>query len=101
MAGMHHALIIASRIVAGIVGATAFYCAIFLFANERGALQNRLEILWFAIDDRAKAIDSTSTALFTKIGDIVVRWTNWVFGDRLLSLRAFVTSSNLSCSGVI
>lgn len=87
--------------MAGIVGATAFYFSVFLYENERGNLQNRLENLWVAIDDRAKAIDSTSTALFNKIGDIVVRWTNWLFGDRFFSLRAFCTSTNLSLSGVI
>jgi hypothetical protein len=53
MAGMHHALMLTSRILAGIVGAFAFYCVTFMYENERGYLQNRLENLWIAIDDRA------------------------------------------------
>lgn len=96
---MHHALILASRILAGIVGIAAFYCAVFLYEDERKGLQNRLENLWYAIDDRAKAIDSTSMALFNKIGDILIGWTNWLFGERLFSLRAFLTSTNLYSVG--
>jgi hypothetical protein len=48
-----------------------------------------------------QAIDSTSMALFNKIGDILIGWTNWLFGERLFSLRAFLTSSNLYSVGGI
>jgi hypothetical protein len=102
MAGMHHALMIGSRILALLVFFFALYCVTFMYENERGYLQNRLETLWIAIDDKAKEINrSSSAALFNKIGDILVGWSNWLFGDRLFSLRGFLTSTNLSGVGVI
>jgi hypothetical protein len=51
---MHHALILVSRVVAGIVGGVAFYFALFLYEDEEGLWQNRIEKLWASVYDRAK-----------------------------------------------
>jgi hypothetical protein len=101
MAGMHHALILASRVLAGIVAAIAFYFAFFLYEDEEGAWQNRIENLWSAVYDRAKVTDSTSTALFNKIGDFLRTLFNRAFGKRLLSFRAIAVSLNLSLGGAL
>lgn len=84
---MHHALMIVSRIAAGVVGTIAFYLAFFLYEDEQGVWQNRLEQLWLTVYDRAKVIDSTSTALFNKIGQIVLNWSARIFGRKLISIR--------------
>jgi hypothetical protein len=99
MAGMHHALVLASRILAGIVAGISFYFAFFLYEDEEGVWQNRIENLWVSIYDRAKITESTSAALFNKFGDTLRKWFNYLFGKRLLSFRAFITSFNLSQIG--
>jgi hypothetical protein len=92
MAGMHHALMIASRVLAGIVGAIAFYFAFFLYEDEEGAWQNRIENLWSRVYDRAKVTDSTTLALFNKIAETLNEVFNHAFGKRLISVRAFINS---------
>ena len=99
MAGMHHSLIIASRLVVGAVGGIALYFALFLYEPEEGVWQNRIETLWSAIYDRAKVTDRTSTALFNKLGETLVYWADKLFGKTLFSLRAISTSVNLSLGG--
>jgi hypothetical protein len=96
---MHHALIVGCRVVAGLVGLFAFYLAFFLYEDEEGVWQNRVESLWIAVYDRAKTTDSTSAAIFNKIGETLKRFLNFIFGDSLLSTRAAVTSVNLSLVG--
>ena len=51
---MHHALIIVSRVVAGLVGALAFYLAFFLYEDEDGVWQNRVDNLWRSVYRRAQ-----------------------------------------------
>jgi hypothetical protein len=96
MAGMHHALILASRIVAGVVAGIAFYFALFLYEDEEGIWQNRIENLWASVYDRAKVTDRTSTALINKIAQILKNCFSWLFGDKLVSFQAISTSINLS-----
>jgi hypothetical protein len=58
MAGMHHALIIASRVVAGIVGGFAFYCVTFMYENEQGPTHHGLALgKW-----KAKAVSTDDTS---------------------------------------
>lgn len=96
---MHHALIIGSRVLAGLVGLIAFYFAFFLFEDEEGGWQNRLENLWIAVSDRAKITNSTSVALVNKIGDVLRRMFTQLFGDHMLSFQAVAVSTNLSLAG--
>jgi hypothetical protein len=90
--------ILAGRVIAGIAAATAFYFALFLFQDEAGIWQNRLETFWAAVYDRAKTTGST-TALFNQLGETLRKAFNRVFGERILSLQAFAISVNLSICG--
>jgi len=99
MAGMHHALMMASRIAAALFGVVAFYAAFFLYEDERGILQNRLEELWVEIYDRAKVTDSTSIALFNKISEVLSNEYNKIFGKKLISQKAVHASISLSVCG--
>jgi hypothetical protein len=98
---MHHALDLASRIMAGIVAAVAFYFAFFLFEDEEGVWQNRIENLWASIHDRARVTDTTSTALLNKLGDLFRRLFKSIYGEKLLSLRAIAVSTDLSIAGAL
>jgi hypothetical protein len=93
---MHHALVIVARWVSGLVGVLAFYLAFFMYKDEQGRLQNRLEVLRSSIEDRAKATTSTTVAALNKIADSFTRLINHSFGPKLFSLRAFFASFNLS-----
>lgn len=101
MAAMHHALTLASRIVAGVVAGIAFYFAFFLYEDEEGKWHNRIENLWAAVYDRAKVTDSTSTALFNRIGETLKHQFDALFGTRLISFQSFTTSVCLSMAGAI
>jgi hypothetical protein len=96
MAGMHHALMIAVRVLAGIIGAIAFYFAFFLYEDDEGRWQNRIEALWISVHDRAQTTHSTSTALLNEFGDTLGELFDALFGQKLLSFRAFSTSLLLS-----
>jgi len=96
---MHQALIIGSRVLVGLVGLIAFYFAFFLFEDEEGVWQNRLENLWIAISDTAEITNSTSNALINKIGDVLRRMFIQLFGDHMFSFRAVAVSTNLSLAG--
>jgi len=93
---MHHPLITGSRVLAGIVGVVAFYFAFFLYEDEEGIWQNRIENLWISVYDRARVTNSTTTALFNKLAKVLQRTFSLVFGERLLSIQAISVSSALS-----
>jgi hypothetical protein len=89
----------AGRVIAGIVGCFAFYMAFFLYEDEEGRWQNRIDELWVAVHDRARITDSVSIALFNKIAQTLVLAANRVFGKRLISIQMFAVSTNLSLAG--
>jgi hypothetical protein len=96
-----HGAAIAGRVFAGVVGCVCFYMAFFMYEDEEGAWQNRIEDFWSSIYDRAKVTDSTSTALFNKIGQTLRFHFDKLFGEKLWSMRSAATSVNLSYCGVL
>lgn len=96
---MHYALVVASRVVTGAVAALAFYLAFFLYEDEEGVWQNRIDDLWRAVNKRAKGTEGVTVALFNKIGQILNGGFTQIFGKKLLSFRSFAISINLSLAG--
>ncbi len=43
-------VLVIGRVLAGMVAAMAFYLAFFLYEDEEGKWQNRLENVWIAVD---------------------------------------------------
>src|SRR5664280_1339737 len=70
--------------------------AFFMYEDEQGRWQNRLNEFWVRVDDRAKITGRTSTALWNKISELVVSFLNKTFGARLFSARSVIASVNLS-----
>ena len=93
------AAVVAGRSLALAVACISFYLAFFLYEDEEGALRNRIDDLWIAVDERAKVTDSRSTALFNKIAQKLVAASVAVFGEALVSVRMFAVSTNLSLAG--
>ncbi len=104
-AGMPHWIslgdYIAGRVIAGLLGFLCLYMAFFLFEDEEGKWQNKLDGFWVSVDDRAKVVDRTSTALFNQIGRKLISACDLIFGERRVSVRAVATSVNLSLAGVL
>lgn len=94
-------LIIAGRVLSGCGGLLALYAAFFLFEDEEGRLQNRLEEVWVGIHDRAKQRGSTTAALLNSAGAKMDALMNRIFGKRLFGANAITTSLNLSAFGMV
>jgi len=95
-----HILSIVGRALAFAVGCVCFYLAFFLFEDEEGKLQNRIDSLWVSIDDRAKTTDSITTAVLNNIAKVLFRLFNRIFGEARFSVQLVSVSINLSFAGM-
>lgn len=91
-----HGAWIAGRALAGLIGCLCFYVALFMYEDEAGNWQNRLDNLWVSIYDRVKITSSLTIALFNTISQKLMHVFSWIFGSRLLSARSVSASINLS-----
>jgi hypothetical protein len=90
-------LLTVSRLFAICVGVLSYYAAFFMYEDEEGKWQNRIEELWVAINDREKlAGGSQASAFFNKVADVATRGFNRVLGRRLFSLQLVGVSSSYS-----
>lgn len=93
---MLHFLHLPLRVLAGIAGATAIYAALFLYEDEQGKIENRLEEWWIRLDDQRNAAVSRNTAFMRGIARLATAGFDRLFGRRLVSVHAFGVSSALS-----
>src|SRR5205809_3918280 len=84
----------------GAIGGLAIYVGCFLYEDEEGKLQNRLEKLSKSMRMRSEA--GESLPLVSTVAALVNRILNRILGARLLSWRMAVVSMWLSigCAGV-
>jgi hypothetical protein len=88
--------LIASKILAIVVGCATVFAALFMYEDEEGKWQNRIDELWVAIDDRARITGRKTVALLNKMSDVVTAGLDRVFGQRLLSFRSLGASTSYS-----
>src|SRR6266849_3677624 len=88
------------RTLAVLIGSLAFYIAFFMYEDEEGKWQNRIEKLWVTINDRAKFTVGKTSALFNKVSIVVSRTFDRIFGPKLISLRAVGVSTSYSLAGL-
>jgi hypothetical protein len=88
------------RILAVPTGCLTYYIAFFMYENEEGKWQNRMENLWVTIHDREEITGSKLLAFFNKISVVVTQGFDWIFGPRLFSLRAVGVSTSYSLAGL-
>lgn len=69
------------------LGLAAYYSAFFVYEDKERQLQNRIEQLWVAVNDRKKVTGSLASALFNKVAAVVQRAFDRVFGRNLFSLQ--------------
>jgi hypothetical protein len=91
----------AAHVLALVVGLLALYVAYFLYEDQQGRLQNRLEDIWIAIADRALLTDTKTTALFNKIAEAIGGGFTRFFGDELVSVQSIGVSLAYSLGGTL
>jgi hypothetical protein len=80
-------------------GGLLVYAVVTMFPDEEGMLQNRVENLWVAIDDKQKSAVGRATVLFNRIASYVTRIYNRILGVRLVSVQMVGVSSASSIAG--
>ncbi|HEY6293057.1 MAG TPA: hypothetical protein VI455_16015 [Terriglobia bacterium] len=89
---MGHALQLVLRFLAGAAGLTSVYAALFLYEDEQGKIQNKLEEWWIRFDDEERAALSRHTAFMKEVARLGTRGFDLLFKDRLFSRYAFSVS---------
>src|SRR6267154_2546999 len=80
-------LLMISQIFALVLGLTSFYFAFFMYEDEQGKLQNRVEQLWIAVNDRKRVTGEAAPALFNKVAEMVKRVFDQILGQKLVSFQ--------------
>ena len=84
------------RLFSGCVGLVSLYAALFMYEDEEGRWQSRIERLWIAVSDRSALAGSQFAALFIKVAEAVNFGFDRIFGPRLFSIR--MVGASTSCS---
>jgi hypothetical protein len=92
-------LVAALRLLAISIGILAYYAAFFMYEDQQGKWQNRIEELWVAIHDMEKMSGSMTSAFFNKVSVVVTRAFDRIFGSKLFSFRALGVSTSYSLAG--
>lgn len=82
-----------------IVGVLLVYTVVAMFPDEEGGLQNRIENLWIAIDDKQKSAVSRAIAILNRAASYITRVHNRVLGPQLISVQMIGVSSSPSLAG--
>jgi len=78
--------------VAFVFGLFCLVTAALLYPGEEGNIQSKFEDFWVRVDDYQKLALSGHAAFVTQLAKLETRLLDYVFGPRLLSVRAVVVS---------
>jgi hypothetical protein len=81
------------RIAAIMLGLLCLSISIFLYENQEGKIQSRLEALWIKIDDLQKATISKHLGFVRVISEAMLSIINRIFGERAFSLQSVCVSA--------
>jgi hypothetical protein len=84
------------RLICLVVGCLALYVAAFMYEDESGRWQSRVEELWVTISDRAKVIGSTTAAFFNEVSTVDTALLDRIYGRKVISVRMVGMSTVLS-----
>ena len=86
------------RVCIGLAGVAALYSAYFLYEDEAGRFQNRIEEFWVSIDERRRK--GESLALPNKVASLTNNMLNRILGTRLFSFRMVAITVCYSLAGL-
>ena len=81
-------------------GLLSLYAAAFLYGDQYGRIQNKLEEWWLRLSDRQKLAVSWNTAFVREIAGLETRMFDRLFGKTLASFRAIGVSQCLSLASL-
>lgn len=88
------------RVLAVPTGLLAYYIAFFMFEDQEGRWQNRIENLWIAVNDREQLSGGKTSALFNAVAGVVTRVLNRIFGRKLVSFQFVGVSLSYSVAAM-
>src|SRR5579871_1992059 len=86
--------------LAFVVSLAAYYCAAFMYEDEQGELQNRVERLWVAINDKKKLSGGEASIFFNKVARVVQRVFDRIYGKDLISAQLIGVSVCYALAGL-
>ena len=81
-------------------GLLSLYAAAFLYEDEYGRIQSKLEEWWIRLSDKQSLAISRHAAFMRELAKLETQLLDGLFGDRLLSLRAIGVSQCLSVASM-
>ncbi len=81
-------------------GGLLLYGSMFLYEDEQGKVQNRLEGWWVKLDDQGREVTSNYGLFLRRLSRLTSDRLDALFGDRLLTIQAFLVSFLLSLASV-
>lgn len=89
---MAHVLLLIARGLIICIAGLLIYIALFMYEDEKGRLQNRLEELWIRIDDRQRAAVARHIAFLKAVLGLLNRGLDTLFGAKIFSLRSIAVT---------
>src|SRR5438105_2084588 len=88
------------RVLAALAGGVLIYASLFLYENEHGALQNRLEVWRVRLAEESRHVPGRQTAFMRGVARLTGAGFDRLFGARLLSWSAAATSVCVSLASL-
>jgi hypothetical protein len=86
--GLSHVVHLSVRIVEGWLGLLFVYFRVFLYEDEDGRMQNKLEVWWIQISDQQNAAISRNVVFVRVVASLATKVFDRLFGNKILSARA-------------
>lgn len=93
---MWNSILISLRILSLLSGLLLLYAAFFLYEDEQGNIQNRLEDSWIKLSDLSRSALSHHTAFIRMVARSTAHILDRIFGQKLFSARFIGVSICLS-----
>lgn len=89
------------RVLAGVAGALSLYAALFLYEDEQGKIQNKLEEWWVGLSDMQSEALSRHTGFMREVARLTTQGFDRLLGPRLLSPSVLMPSSFYSSASLL
>lgn len=84
-----------------LLGYLLLYCAVFLYEDDEGKIQNRIEQWWIHLDDARVVAHSRAAAFLQEVARLTVQGFDCFLGKNLASLRFVGVSFCLSIASLL
>lgn len=89
------------RVVVCVTGVVLVYAAVFLYEDEQGRMQNKLEVWWIRLNDRSHHAISRHTKFLRNIASVTSLGFDKLFGESLFSVKFVNVSASFSMASFV